>query len=215
VVAGHRDTQRNGCGRRILPRETTIVKSADRDFELAGLAWYPAAVARSHGTGAFSPADLAACGSGVIFETGVLVFHPENVELGDDVYVGHYAILKGYYRNRLRVGARSWIGQQCFFHAAGGIDIGVRVGIGPGVKILTSTHELPADPAVPIMDGPLQVAPVVVADGADVGVGAILLPGVTVGRGAQIGAGAVVTRDVPPGAIVAGVPARVIGQRPA
>lgn len=149
----------------------------------------------------------------MIFETGVLVFHPEHVEIGDDVYVGHHAILKAYYKNRLVIGARSWIGQQVFMHAAGGITLGERVGVGPGVKILTSTHELPADPTVPIMDGPLRFAPVVVEDGADLGVGAILLPGVTVGRGAQIGAGAVVSRDVPAGAIAAGVPARVIGQR--
>jgi acetyltransferase-like isoleucine patch superfamily enzyme len=175
--------------------------------------WYRAGVARSHGSGAFSPADLAVCGTGVIFETGVLVFHPENVEIGDDVYVGHQAILKGYFKNRLQVGARSWIGQQCFLHSAGGIRIGVRVGLGPGVKILTSRHELPADPSVPIMDGALHLGPVVVDDGADVGVGAVILPGVTVGRGAQIGAGAVVTKDVPAGAIAVGVPARVIGQR--
>jgi len=149
----------------------------------------------------------------VVFEPGVLVFHPEHVEIGDDVYVGHYAILKGYFQNRLVVGARSWIGQQCFLHAGGGIRIGERVGLGPGVKILTSTHRLPEDASVPIMDGAIDFAPVVVEDGADVGVGAILMPGVTVGRGAQIGAGAVVTRDVPAGAIVAGVPARIIGQR--
>jgi acetyltransferase-like isoleucine patch superfamily enzyme len=166
-------------------------------------------MAHSHGTGAFTRADLAACGEGTIFEPGVLVFHPENVELGRDVYIGHYAILKGYYRNRLRVGDRSWIGQMAFLHAAGGIDIGARVGIGPGVKIITSSHELPADPAVPIMDGALHFAPVVLEDGCDVGVGAIVLPGVRIGRGAQIGAGAVVTRDVPAGGVARGAPARV------
>jgi acetyltransferase-like isoleucine patch superfamily enzyme len=168
---------------------------------------------RSHGTGAFSPDDLGRCGSGVIFEPGVLVFHPENIEIGDDVYVGHQAILKGYYKNRLVIGARSWIGQQCFLHAAGGIRIGVRVGMGPGAKILTSTHGLPADRDAAIMDGDLVLAPVVLEDGCDIGVGAIILPGVTIGRGAQIGAGAVVTRDVPALAIAAGVPARTIGSR--
>ncbi len=170
-------------------------------------------MARSHGTGAFSPSELARCGERVVLEAGVLVFHPEHVEIGDDVYVGHGAILKGYHLNRLIVGARSWIGQQAFLHAAGGITIGVRVGIGPGVKILTSTHELPDDPATPIMDGPLRFAPVILEDGCDVGVGAIVLPGVTVGRGAQIGAGAVVAHDVPAGAVAAGVPARVLRTR--
>ena len=48
---------------------------------------------RSHGTGAFSNSDLARVGQRVVFELDVLVFHPENVEIGDDVYVGHRAIL--------------------------------------------------------------------------------------------------------------------------
>jgi len=170
-------------------------------------------VARSHGSGGFSPSELRRCGAGVIFEPGVLVFHPENIEIDDDVYVGHQAILKAYHQNRMLIGARSWIGQQCFLHSAGGITVGVRVGIGPGVRILTSTHELPADRETPIMDGALRFAPVVLEDGCDIGVSATILPGVTVGRGAQIGAGAVVTRDVPAGAIAAGVPARVVGQR--
>jgi acetyltransferase-like isoleucine patch superfamily enzyme len=157
--------------------------------------------------------DLAACGEGTVFEPGALVFHPEHVTIGRDVYVGHQAILKGYFRNRLTIGDGSWIGQQAFLHAAGGLTIGARVGIGPGVKILTSRHAMPADRAAPIMDGPIELAPVVLEDGCDIGVGAVILPGVTIGRGAQIGAGAVVTRDVPAGAIAAGVPARVMAQR--
>ncbi len=142
-----------------------------------------------------------------MFEPGALIFHPENVELGDDVYVGHYAILKGYYQNALVIGDGTWIGQQAFLHAAGGLTIGRRVGIGPGVRIITSSHAIPGG-GQPIMDGALELAPVVLEDGCDLGVGAIVLPGVTVGRAAQVGAGAVVTRDVAPGAVVAGVPAR-------
>ena len=166
-------------------------------------------MARSHGTGVFDRAELAACGEGTVFEPGALVFHPENVEIGRDVYIGHHAILKGYFRNRLRIGDRSWIGQMAFLHAAGGLVIGERVGIGPGVRIITSSHELPDDPTVPIMDGALRLAAVELEDGCDIGVGAIVLPGVRIGRGAQVGAGAVVTRDIPPGAIARGVPARV------
>lgn len=54
------------------------------------------------------------------------------------------------------------------------------------------------------------VAPVVLKRGCYLGAGALLLPGVTVGERAVVAAGAVVTRDVPPGTVVAGVPARVI-----
>ena len=167
---------------------------------------------RSHGSGEFRPEDLAQVGADCVFEPGVLVFHPENVSLGQNVYVGHYSILKGYYKNRLQIGDETWIGQQCFFHAAGGLTIGSKVGIGPGVKILTSRHgDTPRSQA--IFDGPLELSAVTIEDGADLGVGAIIMPGVTVGRGAQVGAGAVVTRDVPPYTIVAGSPARILRER--
>lgn len=165
----------------------------------------------SHGTGQ-GPWDFAELGEGVVLEQGVLVFHPENIRLGKDVYVGHQAILKGYYKNTMTIGQGTWIGQQCFLHSAGGITIGNQVGIGPGVKILTSTHAETAPPT-PIMQGDLELAPVVIGEGCDIGVGAIILPGVTLGQGVQVGAGAVVTQDAPAGAIIAGVPAKVVRMR--
>lgn len=167
---------------------------------------------RSHGTGAFSPSDFARLGQGVVFEPGVLVFHPENIEIGDNVYVGHAAILKGYYKGRMVIGSGTWIGQASFFHAAGGLTIGANVGIAPHVKILTSHHE-EAGRDVPILEAPIALAPVTVEDDGDLGIGAIVLPGVRVGRGAQVGAGAVVTKDVPPYAVVVGNPARVLRYR--
>jgi acetyltransferase-like isoleucine patch superfamily enzyme len=172
---------------------------------------------RSHGSGAVDRALLRRCGDGMIIEPGALIFHPENVSLGDRVYVGHYAILKGYYQNQLQVGDGTWIGQAAFLHAAGGIEIGRRVGIGPHAVVITSAHDLGhaagARPLPAVMDLPLAFAKVVLGDGCDVGAGALVLPGVTVGEGAQVGAGAVVTRDVPAGAVVAGNPARVLRSR--
>lgn len=142
----------------------------------------------------------------------MLVFHPETIEIGDDVYVGHYAILKGYHSGRMSIGDGTWIGQQAFLHAAGGISIGRAVGIGIGVKVLTSAHALD-QPELPILESPLRFAPVSLEDGSDIGVGAVILPGVRVGRGAQVGAGAVVSEDVPDYAVAAGVPARIIRSR--
>jgi acetyltransferase-like isoleucine patch superfamily enzyme len=163
----------------------------------------------SHGTGEFERTQLRAVGEHVVIEAGVRIFHPETVSLGENVYVGHDTILKGYFKGSMEIGAGVWIGQQCFFHSAGGITIGRDVGIGPGVRILTSTHTDPG-PDAPIMHGAIEFAPVVVGDGCDLGVGATLLPGVTLGRGVQVGAGAVVADDLPDLAVAAGVPARVL-----
>lgn len=167
---------------------------------------------RSHGSGVVDRAALKRCPESVVIEPGALVFHPENVSLDEDVYVGHYAILKGYYKHELVIGRGAWIGQAAFLHAAGGITVGAEVGIGPHACVLTSVHgDVPRE--LPIMRGAIETAPVVLGEGCDVGIGAIILPGVTVGRGAQIGAGAVVTKDVPDFAIVAGNPARVLRSR--
>ena len=170
-------------------------------------------MAKTHGDGRFDRKQFRRISEGVVLEAGVLVFHPENIEIGDDVYVGHNAILKGYYKGEMIIGDGTWIGQQCFFHSAGGLVIGKNVGIGPGVKIITSSH---AEEGVskPILHGRLDFAAVHIEDDADIGTGAIILPGVRIGRGAQIGAGAVVTSDVKPYSVVAGVPAKVIRMRP-
>jgi acetyltransferase-like isoleucine patch superfamily enzyme len=167
---------------------------------------------KSHGDGRFEPSQFRRIGPDCVFETGVLVFHPENISLGTNVYVGHHAILKGYYKNEMSIGDETWIGQQCFFHAAGGLTIGARVGIGPGVRIITSVHE-EAGRATPVLFSPVAFAPVVIEDDADIGVGSTILPGVTIGRGAIIGAGAVVNVSIPPYTIAAGVPVRVLRER--
>ena len=167
---------------------------------------------KSHGSGAFQPGDFRALGPDCVFEAGALVFHPENVSLGRNVYVGHQAILKGYYLNQLVIGDETWIGQQVFMHAAGGIRIGARVGIGPAVKILSSEHR-EVGRETPVLFSPIELQPVAIEDDADIGIGAIVLPGVTIGQGAIIGAGSVVTRDVPAYAVVAGSPARILRHR--
>jgi acetyltransferase-like isoleucine patch superfamily enzyme len=167
----------------------------------------------SHGDGTFLPGDFRALGANVIFEAGILVFHPQTITLGNNVYLGHRSILKGYHLNELIIGDDVWIGQNCYFHSAGGIRIGSRVGIGPSVSILTSFHREEGRP-IPILQSDLLLAPVVIEDDCDIGLGAILLPGVTIGRGAQVGAGAVVTHDVPAYTVTAGVPARVLRERP-
>lgn len=166
----------------------------------------------SHGSGQFKPEDFLELGENVIFEPGVLVFHPENIRIQPHVYIGHYTILKGYYLNQMVIGNGTWIGSQCFIHSAGGIVIGSNVGIGPCVKILTSSHRLD-ELDKPILHSTINFAAVTIEDDCNIGVGAIVLPGVHIGRGAQIAAGAVVSSDVEEYTIVGGVPAKVIRHR--
>jgi acetyltransferase-like isoleucine patch superfamily enzyme len=164
----------------------------------------------SHGTGQFSVDQFGVVGPHVIFEPGVLVFHPENIKLGNNIYIGHYTILKGYHQNKMIIDDNTWIGQGCFFHSAGGIRIGKDVGIGPGVKIISSTHALRSQKDLPILHRELEFKEVRIDAGCDIGVGAIILPGVHICQGAQIGAGAVVNQDIPAHTVAVGVPAKVI-----
>ena len=166
----------------------------------------------SHGSGDFRRSDFENLGDNVIFERGVLVFYPENIVIDENVYIGHNTILKGYYKNKMVIGDHTWIGQNCFLHSAGGLTIGRAVGIGPMVKILTSVHT-EAELSKPVLFNDLEFKEIVIEDGCDIGIGAIILPGVKIAEGSIIGAGAVVTKDIPPYSVVAGVPAEVIRKR--
>ena len=91
------------------------------------------------------------------------------------------------------------------------ITIGADVWVTRGVMILCHQRDLNEyEVDKPVMDCPLIYKPVVINDGAHIGIGSIIMPGVTIGKGAVIGAGSVVTRDVPDYSIAVGVPAKVI-----
>jgi len=167
---------------------------------------------KTHGDGQFSSKDFKRLGKNVIFERGVLVFHPENISIGNNVYIGHNTILKGYYKNEMVIGDHTWIGQCCFLHSGGGLEIGKAVGIGPAVKIITSVHK-EENLSKPLIFCDLEFGKVIIEDGCDIGVGAIILPGVKIGEGSIIGAGSVVAKDVEPYSVAAGVPANVIRKR--
>ncbi len=154
-------------------------------------------------------------GNGVKIGMGVLVLHPHTFEIGDAVFIGNQSFLQGRHDGRCVIGAHTWIGPQSYFDCRD-MEFGEYVGWGPGAKVLGSEHT--GEPAnVPIIQTDLVIKPGRVGDGADVGVNAVLLPGVPVGEGAIVGAGAVVARDtqVPPHAVFAGVPAKLLRYRTA
>ena len=106
------------------------------------------------------------------------------------------------------IGAGTVVNENCFIQTTGGVTIGSAVSISTGVWLVTGSHDL-ADPQFPE-----QYKPITIHDRAWIGARATIQSGVTIGEGAVVMAGAVVTRDVPPYAIVGGVPARLVGKRP-
>ncbi|WDR06221.1 acyltransferase [Devosia rhodophyticola] len=151
------------------------------------------------------------CGPGLQVASQVSFKHLETFEIGANVFIGVGANIQGRFDGTCIIGNRVWIGPQAFFDARN-LVLGDNVGWGPGAKVLGSQHTgLPL--SEPVIATQLEIKPVRVGAGADIGTNATILPGVTIGEGAIIGAGAVVTSDIPAYAIAAGVPARVLRMR--
>lgn len=143
--------------------------------------------------------------------TDVKIFHPSQVNLygcsiGDGTKIGSFVeIQKG-----ATVGARCKISSHTFI--CEGVHIEDEVFVGHGVMFTNDRFPRAANP-----DGSLQteadwqLETTRVKRRASIGTHVTIVPGITIGQGALVAAGAVVTRDVPDFAIVAGVPARVVG----
>lgn len=128
---------------------------------------------------------LGSCGSNLHVNQPIHFDYGCNIHVGDNVYVNFNLTVLD----------------------EGRVEIGSNVFIGPNVSILTACHPLEADER----DRGVQWAEgVAIGDSVWIGAGATILPGVTIGSRSVVGAGAVVTRDVPPGVVVAGNPARII-----
>ena len=122
-------------------------------------------------------------------------FTYKNISIGDDVYIAPGAV---------------------FLSSDSEIFIGNKVLFGPNVTIITGDHpiDLRGNYIYDIHEKqPGEDLPVVIEDDVWIGTGAIILKGVTIRRGAIVAAAAVVTKDVPPYAIVGGIPAKVLKYR--
>lgn len=108
----------------------------------------------------------------------------------------------------LSVGEKVYVGADCLFDLKEKITIGNRVTLAYRVAVIT--HWDPGSSRL-AQERPPSRAPVTLKDDCYIGTNATILPGVTVGAGSIVAAGAVVTKDVPDGVLVAGVPAKVIG----
>jgi len=110
----------------------------------------------------------------------------------------------GGFFGHLSIGENSVVDVGCVFDLEDQITVGKRVTLGPGVMILTSTHELSSSAH---RAGPVTRAPVSIGDGALLRARVVVLPGVTIGAGAIVEAGAVINKDVAPNVRVGGIPA--------
>ena len=111
------------------------------------------------------------------------------------------------FHKRVRIGPRCFVNGHVYMEASGQITLGEGVSVGHHVIIITTDHAIgPPE----FRAGARQVQSVTIEDGAWIAAGVTLLPGVTIGQGAVVAAGAVVTKDVPPNALVGGVPAKLI-----
>ncbi len=125
--------------------------------------------------------------------------------IGDNTKIGAFVEIQ----KNAHIGANCKISSHTF--VCEGVTIEDGVFVGHGVMFTNDKHPRSVNP-----DGSMQtekdwkVIPTLVKKGASIGSGAIIICGITIGENALIGAGAVVTKDVAPGAIVAGVPARQI-----
>ena len=130
-----------------------------------------------------------------VWQTSVIL---PGARIGKDVNINSHCFVE----NDVIVGDRTTIKHGVALWD--GLELGNDVFVGPNVTF--TNDRFPRSKATPA-----EFARTTVHDGASIGGGAVILPGITVGRGAMIGAGAVVTRDVPPFAIVKGSPARITG----
>jgi acetyltransferase-like isoleucine patch superfamily enzyme len=156
------------------------------------------------------------CGENVLLDDGVVIYRDKGggpVKLGNGVHVWRDTMIQTGDGGAVVIGDHTHIQPKCQFSAYhSSIEIGIGVEIAPFCSFYPYDHGI--EPATPIGAQPLESkGPIVVGDGAWLGVGVIVLSGVRIGRGAVIGAGSVVTRDIPDRSVAAGAPARVVHAR--
>jgi len=127
--------------------------------------------------------------------------------IGDDCRIGSFVEVQ----KNVVIGARCKIQSHTF--VCEGVTIEDEVFIGHGVMFINDRDPRATQDGVPQTEADWVLEPTTICRRASIGSGAVILGGVTVGAGALVGAGAVVTRDVPPGAVVTGNPARYMRAR--
>lgn len=115
----------------------------------------------------------------------------------------------GDLRGRLSIGDCVMLNINCHFDLSDTITIMAHASLGHEVMLLTASHHIAGPDR---RAGALFTGPIAIGRGAWIGARSLILPGVSIGAGSIVAAGAVVTKEVPPGSMVAGIPARIVRQ---
>lgn len=154
----------------------------------------------------------ARLGPKVTVGRGARLDRPWCLEAGGRVTLEPHVYLKATADDaRLAIGEGTFVGYGAGINVLTSVRIGRHCLLAPRVFIVDHTHGLAPDRRID--EQPCVPAPIVIGDDVWIGAGAVILPGVSIGPGAVVGALALVRHDVPAGAVVAGVPARVIRYR--
>jgi len=134
------------------------------------------------------------------------------IALGDEAWIEKGAVLWAF-GGSITLGRRVFIGPHAAIYGHGGVEIGEWSMVSMNAVILSSNHRIPPMDRCMSWEAD-ELRPTRVGRDVWIGANAVILGGVTVGDGAVIGAGSVVSRDIGPGCVVAGNPARVLRTRP-
>lgn len=145
---------------------------------------------------------------------GAKVRSPSRLISGKDVLIQGGAILHAggkswcNYQGSIVLGEGVRIGPYCVIYGAGGVQLGERTHLGPGVKLMSQAGRHSPKRMTSTPD--YSFKPIVVGPGCWIGAGAVLLGGVRLGANVSVAPNSVVFQDVPDFAVVAGNPARVV-----
>lgn len=184
---------RAGCD--VSHRLATLVRlsflSALYDLRLGRVGYISPTARLNFVSDGYGPSGTIVAGPGLRLSHGAILSpYGGRITLGENVYIGPYSVLYGH----------------------GGLTIGDNVLIAGQCMLIPANHRFDALNATIASQG-VSTAGITIADNVWIGSGVQILDGVTIGTGAVIAAGAVVTASIPPYAIAAGVPARVLRYR--
>ena len=135
--------------------------------------------------------QLQAVGKGTWIEPTAKITFPQNITIGENCHINHLGCLQADADSKIRIGDHLLMG--------------------PGTMLFTSNYSIAE--GAPMREQPVRQKDIVIGNDVWLGSNVVVTAGIRIGDGAVIGAGSVVTKDIPPNAIAAGVPAKVLKYR--